>query len=68
MNDPQKKYRLGKVSNKYFTGGLKPVSRRQPHPQFRCGSRHIDVWFAYKTPNLSMLHLLEHIDQDIKRR
>ena len=33
-------------SVKYFTGGLKMVSRRQPHPQFRCGSRHIDIWFA----------------------
>ena len=25
-NDPLKKYRLGTVSKKYFTGGLKPVS------------------------------------------
>ena len=31
-NNPQKKYRLGTVSNKYFTGGLKPVLRRQPQP------------------------------------
>ena len=29
---------------------------------------HIDVWFVWKTPNLSMHHLLEHINQDIKRR
>ena len=29
--DPQTKYRLGTVSI-YFTGELKPVSRRQPHP------------------------------------
>ena len=20
---------------------------RQPHPRFRCGSRHIDIWFEY---------------------
>ena len=53
MNDPQKKYRLGMVSKK-ITGGLKPVYWRQPHPKFRCGPRHIDVWFAWKTPNLSM--------------
>ena len=33
-------------SLKYFTGGLKWVSRRQPNPKFRGGSRHIDVWFA----------------------
>ena len=45
LKDPHKKYRLGTVSN-YFTGGLKPVTRRQPHPKFRCGSRHIDIWFA----------------------
>ena len=24
----------------------------QPHPLLRCGSRHIDIWFAWKTPNL----------------
>ena len=30
-------------SVKYFTGGLKPVSQRQPHPYFRFGSRHIDI-------------------------
>ena len=41
---------------------------RQPHPKFRCGSRHIEVWLALKTPNLSIHHLLEHINQDIKRR
>ena len=29
-------------------------------------NRPIDVWFARKTPNLSMLHLLEHINQDKK--
>ena len=33
-------------SVKHFTGGLKPVSLRQHHPKFRCGSRHIDIWFA----------------------
>ena len=31
-NDPQKKYRLGTVSKKNSTGGLKPVSQPQPHP------------------------------------
>ena len=33
-------------SAKHFTGGPKPVQRRQPHPQFRRGPRHIDIWFA----------------------
>ena len=55
-------------SVKYFTGGLKQVSRRQPHPKFRCGPRHIDVWLAWKTPNLSMYHLQEYINQDITRK
>ena len=32
------------------------------------GSRHIGVWFAWKTHTLSMHHLLEHINEDIKRR
>ena len=31
IKDPQKKYRFGTVS-KIITGGLKPVSQRQPHP------------------------------------
>ena len=35
-----------KRSVKYFIGRLKPVSQRQPHPLFRCGSRHIDIWVA----------------------
>ena len=40
------------VSNN-ITGGLKLVTRRQHHPLFWCGSIHIDVWFAWKIPNLS---------------
>ena len=44
-NDPQKSSALER-SVKYFTEELKPVSPRQPLPQSRCGSRHIDVWFA----------------------
>ena len=44
MNDSQKSTAL-EWSDKKFTGGLKPVSRPQPHPYFRCGLRHIDVWF-----------------------
>ena len=42
INDPQKKNRLGTVSKNV----LLEVSQRQPHPQFRCGARQIDVWFA----------------------
>ena len=36
----------GTVSKNSFTGGLKLVSNCQPHPEFGCGSRHIDVWFS----------------------
>ena len=43
---PQKKHRLGTLSNNFFTGGLKLVLWYQPPPKFRCGSRQIDVWFA----------------------
>ena len=66
IKDPKRSTAMER-SVKYFTGGLKPVLRRQPHPLFKFGSRHIDIWFAWKTPNLSMHHLLEHINQDIKR-
>ena len=52
----------------FFTGGLKLVSRRQPHPYFKCGSRHLDVLFAWKIPNISFKYLQEHINQDMKRR
>ena len=40
----------------------------QPHPQPRRGPRNIDAKPAQKTPNPSMHHLLEHINEDIKRR
>ena len=53
-NDPQKKHHLVTVSKNTFISGLKLVSWRQPHLGFRCGSRHIDVLLAWKTPNLSM--------------
>ena len=46
-----------------ITSDQKPTS-----PLFRSGSRHIDIWFAWKNLNVSMHHLLEHINQDKKRR
>ena len=50
-------------------GGGGEVNHIQPVVYwFRCGSRHIDAWFALKAPNLSKDQLLEHINQDIKRR
>ena len=47
----------GQLKN-IFTGGLKLVLWYQPLPYFWCGSRQIDVWFAWTIPNLSMYHLL----------
>ena len=38
-----------------------------PHPSYWWEARHIDVWFAWQIPNLSMYHLV-HTHQDIKRR
>ena len=65
-NDPQKKHRLGTVGKHYFTGKLELVLIYQPHPYSRCGSRQIDVWFAWKIPYLSMYHLLLNTNRDIK--
>ena len=53
--DPQKMHRLGTASKK-INAGPKHVWRY--HPYFWCGSRQIDVWFAWKIPNLSMYHLI----------
>ena len=47
-------------SVKYFTGGLKPVSR----PTNLIKTHRCLV--CIKDPNLAMHHLLEHIKQDIK--
>ena len=55
-NDPQKKHRFGNVSTT-ITGGLKHASRYQPQPWFWCGSRHIDVWFAWNISKLTWLSM-----------
>ena len=44
------------------------VPQNQPQPEFSCGSRHIDVWFARMIPYLAMNHLQVHTNQDIQRR
>ena len=46
-NDPQEIRTALERSVKYSLEGLN--SLRHLHPWFRCGSRHIDVWFAWKT-------------------
>ena len=55
------------VKTLYWRAQTGPTAR-QPDTQPRCGSRHTDVWSAWKTPNLPMHYLLEHINQVIKRR
>ena len=55
-------------SVKYFTGGLTPVLQRANLTLNSDVNQHIDICFALKTPNLTMHHLLEHINQDITRR
>ena len=49
-----KRSTASELSVKYLTGGLILVSWRQPHPLFRCGSKHTDIWFACKPPDFSM--------------
>ena len=52
-------------SVKYFTGGLKPDS---PHANLTHRSDvDQDKYMFCLTPNPSMHHLLEHINQDIKK-
>ena len=66
-NDPQKKYRFGKVSKNILLEDLTGFTASQPQPMFREGSRHIDIWFTCETPNQSMHHLLEHIHKGIRK-
>ena len=69
MNDPQKKYRLGMVSKNILLECL-----NQFHSANLTLSSDVDQdteiigLHERQTPNLSMHHLLEHINQDIKRR
>ena len=46
------------------TGGFKHVWRYQTHTYLWCGSRQIDVWFAWKISYLSMNHLHVHTNRD----
>ena len=66
-NDPQKKYRLERVSKNIllegWTGFTAPAS-----PLVKMWIKKHRFWFAWKTPNLSMHHLQEHINQYIKKR
>ena len=67
-NDPQKKYRLRTVCKNMVLEGLNWFNSANLTLSADVDQEQIDVWFAWKTPNLSMHHLLEYINQDIKRR
>ena len=58
-------------SVKQITGGLKLVCWRQPLPYILYGSREIDVWFAWKIPNLWIHDPLvntNHFTKEMKQR
>ena len=66
INDPQKKSHLGTVSKNILLDGLNPFNGAPT-------SLLVQVWIKTHRclvctidPNLSMHHLLEHINQDIK--
>ena len=60
-NKPWQKNRLGTVSGKYFTGGLKSILRgHNPRPYFCRGLDTKFVQYAWRLPNSSVLHLREH--------
>ena len=45
IKDPQK-YHLGTVSKIFHRRAYTGFTTHQPNPYIRCGSRHIDIWFA----------------------
>ena len=67
IKDPQKKYSLGTVSKIFYwralTGFTAPAS-----PLIQMWIKTHRYLVCMKDPNLSMYHLLEHINQDITRR
>ena len=67
INDPQKKYRLGTVS-KIFHWRAETCFKAPTSPSIQMSTKTHRYLVCMKDPNLSMHHLLEHINQDIKRR
>ena len=60
-NKPWQKNRLGTVSKKYFTEGLKSILRgHNSRPYFCRGLETYFVLSAWRLPNSSVLHLREH--------
>ena len=67
INDPQKKHHLGTVSKNILLEGLNRFKgATSPLVPMRIKTHRCLVCMI--GPNLSMHHLLEHINQDIKRR
>ena len=68
INDPQKKHRLGTVSKDILLEGLNRFNGALTSPLVQMWIKTHRYLVCMKDPNLSMHHLLEHINQDIKRR
>ena len=67
INDPQKMYRIGTVRKNILLEGL----NRFHGANITLNSdldQDIDIWFGWKTPNLSMHHFIKHINQNIKNK
>ena len=56
------------VSKTILLEGLNRFHGAPTSPLVQMWIKTYRFWFALETPNLSMHHLLEHINQDIKRR
>ena len=65
---PLKKNRSGTASKIFHWRAETGLRMHQPHPKFRCGSRHKDARPARKTPNPPTHHPPEHTNQDTKSR
>ena len=68
IKDPQKKYRLGTVSKRFLLEGLNRFNGAPTSPLVQMWIKTHRCLVCMKDPNLSMHHLQEYINQDIKRR
>ena len=68
INDPQKKHCLGAVSKNILLDDLNRFNSAPASPLVQMWLKTHRCLVCMKDPNLSMHHLLELINQDIKRR
>ena len=66
INDPQKKHRLGTISQNILLEGLNRFHGAPTLPLVQMWIK-THRYFAWDTPNLSIHYLLEHINKDIRR-